>query len=61
MKNTVPYKTDGKTQFYNNRVIRLITCRRMCRDSPPTKEEKVLKQGEIRVERDLDIRNLIKA
>lgn len=55
-----PYKTDSKTQFFNNRLISLVTCRRF-RSKPKTEDQQLLIAGEKRVKRDLDIRNLIKA
>ena len=61
MEQTEPYTADVKTQLKNNKLLSFITCRQHRQNRKISQEEQILEKGSKKMERDLDIRNLIKA
>lgn len=60
LKGVVPYRTNWKTRCLHNKIVRLITCRFFLKQKADPGMQ-MLENGQRRLDRDLDIRNLIKA
>lgn len=67
LQNTKPYNESAQTQFLLNEWVQCLMCRSLTSSKkcgkciPKTDSEKIFEKGNDRVERNLDVRNIIKA